>query len=105
MPDQRTKFSEAWLSGKDANGDTVGDWCQKGKNEYHGYCRYCLTNIKCDNGGRVQLLKHCSNKKHKDLMKHAKDRTQVKLIFRDRKLDAGAGTSSQTTLTSLNNIK
>ena len=31
MPDQRTKFSEAWLSGKDANGDTVGDWCQKGK--------------------------------------------------------------------------
>ena len=104
MPDQRTKFSEAWLSGKDANGDTVGDWCQKGKNEYHGYCRYCLTNIKCDNGGRVQLLKHCSNKKHKDLMKHAKDRTQVKLTFRDRKLDAGAGTSSQTTLTSLTTL-
>ena len=60
MPGQRTKFSEVWLTAKDCNGDTVSDWCKKGKDDFHGYCCVCKIDLKCDNGGKVQLLKHCS---------------------------------------------
>ena len=73
MPGQKTKFSEVWLSAKDSNGDNVSDWCKKGKDDYHGYCYICRTDLKCDNGGKVQLLKHCLNQKHKEAMQHRKD--------------------------------
>ena len=79
MPQQKTKFSEAWLNTVDSNDDQVSQWCRKGKDEYHGYCFFCNADIKCDNGGKVQLLKHCTQKKHKDAMKHAKNKNQAKL--------------------------
>ena len=81
MPGQRTKFSEVWLTAKDCNGDTVSDWCKKGKDDFHGYCCVCKIDLKCDNGGKVQLLKHCSNQKHQEAMRHTKDTKQTKLIF------------------------
>ena len=37
--------------------------------------------LKCDNGGKVQLLKHCLNQKHKEAMQHRKDGKQTKLTF------------------------
>ena len=81
MPGQRTKFSSAWLSTKDSNGDFVSDWCEKGKDDYHGYCKVCKIDLKCDNGGKLQLLAHCSYKKHKEGMKLTKDKKQAKLTF------------------------
>ena len=79
MPGQKTKFSDIWLQSKDSNGDQVNEWCRKGKDEYHGYCCFCNVDIKCDNGRKVQLLKHCTQKKHKEARKHAKDKSQAKL--------------------------
>ena len=77
MPGQKTKFSELWLSAKDSNGDNVSDWYKKGKDDYHGCCSICRTDLKCDNnGGKVQLLKHCLNQKHKEAMQHRKDSKQ-----------------------------
>ena len=35
--------------------------------------------LKCDNGGKVQLLKHCLNQKHKEAMQQRKDGKQTKL--------------------------
>ena len=34
-----------------------------------------------DIGRKVQLLKHCTNKKPKEAVKHAKDRNQAKLTL------------------------
>ena len=79
MPGQKTKFADVWLQSTDSNGDRVSEWCRKGKDEYHGYCCFCNVDIKCDNGGKVQLLKHCTQKKHKEARKHAKDKSQAKL--------------------------
>ena len=79
MPRQKTKFSEAWLNTVDCNGDLVSQWCRKGEDEYHGNCLFCKIDVACDNSGKAQLLKHCTQKKHKDAMKHAKDKNQAKL--------------------------
>ena len=81
MPRQKTKFSEAWLNTVDSNDDQVSQWCRKRKDEYHGYCFFCNADIKCDNGGKVQLLKHCTQKKHKDAMKHAKNNKEAIWLY------------------------
>ena len=79
MPGQKTKFSDSWLHSTDSNGDKVNEWCRKGKDEYSGYCFLCNVEIRCDNGGKAQLLKHCTQKKHKEVRKHTKDKSQAKL--------------------------
>ena len=86
----KTKFSEAWLSSTGSNGDKVGKWCKKGKDDYHGYCCFCFIDIKCDNGGIAQLLKHCMNKKHIEAVKHSKDSKQSKLTFTISKPEASS---------------
>ena len=57
----------------------MNEWCRKGKDEYNGYCFLCNVEIRCDNGGKAQLLKHCTQKKHKEVRKHTKDKSQAKL--------------------------
>ena len=57
----------------------MNEWCRKGKDEYNGYCFLCNVEIQCDNGGKAQLLKHCTQKKHKEVRKHTKDKSQAKL--------------------------
>lgn len=79
MPGGKTKFSAAWLDAKDGNGHLISEWCKKGKDEHHGYCKFCQIDIKCDNTGKIQLLKHSEKQKHKEAMKHLKDRSQAKL--------------------------
>ena len=101
MPGQKTKFSEVWLSAKDSNGDNVSDWCKKGKDDYYGYYSICRTDLKCDNGGKVQLLKHCLNQEHKEAMQHRKDGKQTKVTFTVSKAEITPSTSGQATLTSL----
>ena len=83
------QFSEAWLSSTDSNGDKVGKWCQKGKDDYHGYL-LLLIDIKCDNGGKAQLMKHCMNKKHIEAIKRSKDSKQSKLTFTISKPEASS---------------
>ena len=70
MPGQKTKFSDSWLHSTDSNGDKVNEWFRKGKDEYNGYCFLCNVEIQCENGGKAQLLKHCTQKKHKEVRKH-----------------------------------
>ena len=101
MPGQKTKFSEVWLSAKDSNGYNVSGWCKKGKDDYHGYCYIYRTDLKCNNGGKVQLLQHCLNQKHKEAMQHRKYGKQTKLTFTVSKAETTPSTSGQATLTSL----
>ena len=71
--------------------------CKKEKDEHHGYCCFCLIDIKCDNGRKVQLLKHCTIKKHKEAIKHAKDRNHAKhtSFFASKPEGASCSTASQ----------
>ena len=73
---------------------------KKGKDDFHGYCCVCKIDLKCDNGGKVQLLKHCSNQKHQEAMWHTKDTKQTKLIL-SSKAEATPSTSRQGNLGSL----
>ena len=57
------------------------EWCQKGKDDYHGYCNFCNTEIKCGHAGKGQLLQHATKNKHKEAIKHYKDNKQTKLYF------------------------
>ena len=66
MPGGRTKV---WLLAIDSNGQKLSDWCKKGKDDYYGYCNFCAIDIKCDNSGKVQLLQHCTKKKHQEAVK------------------------------------
>ena len=72
MPAGHTKFSASWLSCVDVNNQSVGEWCRKGKDDFHGYCRFCDTDIKCDNSGKAQLLQHTKKEKHKQATKHVR---------------------------------
>ena len=69
MPGGQTKFSTAWLSTFDSNGQKLSEWCKKGKDDYHGYCIFCAIDIKCDNAGKSQLLQHSTKKKHQEVSK------------------------------------
>ena len=53
MPKRQTKFSVSWLSATDYKGQILSEWCQKGKDNYHAYCRFCDADIKCDNAGKA----------------------------------------------------
>ena len=96
MPRGKTKFSAAWLDAKDGNGHVISEWCKKGKDEYHGYCKFCQIDITCDNTGKIQLLKHTEKQKHKEAMKYLKDRRQAKLTtFTATKVEEASCSTSQ----------
>ena len=80
MPLRQTKFSSAWLSSIDCNGQRLSEWCKKGKDDYHAFCCFCDTDIKCDNAGKAQLLQHCTKKKHQEAVKYSVDKRQSKLF-------------------------
>ena len=81
MPGGQTEFSVAWLSSVDNSGQKISEWCQKGKDYYHGYCCFCDTDTRCDNAGTAQLLQHTAKKKHKETIKHFQDNKKTKLLF------------------------
>ena len=62
MPGGQTKFAGAWLSHVDTNGQKISEWCNKGKDDYHGYCLFCDSDIRIDNAGKAQLLQHASKR-------------------------------------------
>ena len=64
----------------DVNNQSVGEWCRKGKDDFHGYCRFCDAEIKCDNSGKAQLLQHAKKEKHKQATKHVRSNNQAKLL-------------------------
>ena len=70
MPGGHTKFSGSWLSYHDSNDQKLSEWCKKGKDDYNGYCCLCKVDIKCDYGGKAQLLQHAKRKKHTEVIKH-----------------------------------
>lgn len=80
MPLRQTKFSSAWLSSIDCNGQRLSEWCKKGKDDYHAFCCFCDMDIKCDNAGKAQLLQHCTKKKHQEAVKYSVDKRQSKLF-------------------------
>ena len=81
MPAGHTKFNASWLSCVDVNNQTVSEWCGKGKDSYHAYCRFCDNDIKCDYSGKAQLLQHAKKEKHKQAIKPARSSNQAKLLI------------------------
>ena len=96
MPQRQTKFSEAWLSSVDSNGQRIGEWCRKGQNEYQAYCQFCDVQVKCDNAGKTQLLQHSKQKKHIDAIKHSVDNKQKKLVAFSKQSGESSACSSQS---------
>lgn len=92
MPAGHTKFSSSWLTHIDSNGKSLSAWCRKGKDDIHGYCRFCDCDIKCDNSGKQQLLQHAKKDKHRQSIRYVTDDKQSKLFFSS----TPAGTSSST---------
>ena len=63
------------------------EWCWKGRDDFHGYCKFCDINIKCGNAGKAQLLQHASKKKHKEAVKHYWNNMQTKLYFPAKQIE------------------
>ena len=81
MPSGKTKFNSAWLSKLDNSGYSLAEWCKPdSSNCYSAYCLVCFKSISCSNTGVTQLIGHADGQKHRDAMKHRKDKTQ-KLLF------------------------
>ena len=96
MPGGRTHFQNAWLISIDANGHTLGTWCRAGKDSFHGYCRFCDCDVRCDNSGKSQLMQHAKQGKHKDAIKAMTDTTQSKLMFTQKTADARPSSTAKT---------
>lgn len=102
MPGGKTKFADAWLTLTDENGQQVSEWCQKGKNEFYGYCTFCRVDIKCDNSGKQQILQHATKKKHIESTKFATDKKQSKLLFTKSTTQESSCGSANTKLATIN---
>lgn len=89
MPGGRTKFSNAWLSAFDSNGQRLSSWCRKGVDDYHAYCRFCDSEFLCDNSGKAQILQHARKAKHVQAVKPARDESQGKLFVLQSQPSAG----------------
>ena len=81
MPGGETEFYAAWLSSVDNSAQKISEWCQKGKDDYHGYCNFCDTDIECDDVGKAQLLQHTARKMHREANKHSENKKQTKLLY------------------------
>ena len=95
MPDGQTEFAGAWLSHVGTYEQKISEWCNKGKDDYHGYCHFSDSNISIDNAGKTQLLHHASKKKHQEAIKNCKVTMQTKLCFPTSQ--AGPSTSTGAT--------
>ena len=62
MPDGQTQFAGAWLSSMDTTGQKISEWSNIAKDDYHGYCQFCNSDITIDNAGKAQLLQHTSKR-------------------------------------------
>ena len=94
MPAGHTHFNSSWLTHIDANNQALGVWCRKGKDNFHGYCRFCDIDIKCNNSGEQQLLGHATTVKHRQAIKCMQDDKQFKLNFGATSNNASSSTSS-----------
>ena len=65
----------------DGNGQQISQFCEKGKDEYHGYCYFCDVDIRCDNAGKAQLLQHSVKKKQKEAKKYAQEKNPVSYLL------------------------
>ena len=52
MPDRQTKCAGEWLSHVDTNGPKICQRYSNSKDDYHGYCQFCDSNIGIDNAGK-----------------------------------------------------
>ncbi|GBN24968.1 hypothetical protein AVEN_245946-1 [Araneus ventricosus] len=78
MPRQ-TIYQEDWLSLTDSTGNEVSFWCDKGKDDFHCFCRFYKKDIAICNSGKLQLFQHAKSTKHKKSVKDATDLFQSKL--------------------------
>ena len=81
----------------DVNNKSVGEWCRKGKDDFHGYCHFCGTAIKCDNSGKAQLLQHAKKEKHKQATKHVRSNNQAKFLVTASAPSTSSSSSSNRT--------
>ena len=80
MPGGRTKFCNAWLSTIDANSQRLSTWCRKGADDFRAYCKFCDSEVRCDNAGKSQLLQHAKKAKHVQGVQPFLDSSQGKLL-------------------------
>ncbi|GBN90635.1 hypothetical protein AVEN_272758-1 [Araneus ventricosus] len=105
MPRQ-TKYQEDWLSLTYPTGNEVSFWCDKGKDDFHCFCRFCKKDIPICNSGKLQLFQHANFAKHKKSVKDATDLSQSKLKIStangDRGLCLDKTTASSSSMTRWN---
>ena len=104
MPGGKTKFNVGWLSAIDCNKQTLREWCRQGSDIYSGYCKFCDSEIRCDNSGKAQLLQHAKKAKHIQSSKMSRDMSQSKFVSLV-KTESSASTSNSPTPVSVVNFK
>ena len=60
------KSKDSWLEAEDSNGVRLNLWLQK-DDEYHGYCKLCRCQVKCNTQSAQAFTQHSHRKKHKDI--------------------------------------
>src|SRR5215469_305510 len=85
MPGGQTRFNSSWLVDHDRNGQALSDWCDPSKqNNYAGFCRVCKKDVRCDNQGLHQLLRHADTLGHKShFVGRARDSSDRLLTLQD----------------------
>lgn len=100
MPQGSTKFQSSWLSAIVPNGQTVRNWCRRGKSDQYAYCRVCDTEFRADNAGKSLALKHAKGKVPKQMISSATENSQSKLFFSKKGHDASSAENQPSTSTS-----
>ena len=82
----------------------VAEWCVRDKfSVYKGYCFLCSKSVACENIGKLQLIQHSQDKKHKGRMKLKYSSAQS--YFRIAELEKRNKTVQQNLVLNMNKVK
>ena len=68
-PPRKTEYTADLCKQTDDDGHEIGTWLQKGKDEYHGYCKVCKADFAIDGSGVSQVKSHSKSQAHKKKFK------------------------------------
>jgi hypothetical protein len=96
MPGGQTRFNSDWLSTIDCNGHALSEWCGADKtSDFSALCRLYNKEIRCDNQGLQQVLRHAEGDSHKQLAENIVSGKQLTLTAA-KSSDKGAVSTSST---------
>ena len=83
------KWNWPWLSQKDCNNDFLSEYHVKIDKSVYAWCTWCNEQSVYGSGGKKDLMKHCTKKKHLEHLNTRKENTALPASWLEQNPDPG----------------